>query len=337
MADSEPLSRLARELEPDFKFVDLPAHYDGVYYYAIAIDPLARGEAHRLIDLAPHRYGHPGMGWAGWILSLGNPHWAPQALLLAGLAGMAVATFLSALIATRLGATAWAALAVALNPGLIFGVTTDTAEPLSAAILAAAIYAWMSERRVVAYALLTVVCFFKFQLVLIPIGIALFELVRFLQGERDRDLSRRLAGLAFGPVAFLLWSFYVQVQLDEAPTSLASELLSLPFLGFFSTLNSLGQIHTMDFANGQIAAAQVPILSVVMVIFVIGIALSARLKTFMHALFLLQGLLVLCLNHWNLYYPKDMLRAIAIPLLLLLAVAYTELKPGERPGTFPED
>src|SRR6266571_2868619 len=59
MSDVEPMAKLAREADPSFSFVNPAAHYDGVYFYAIARDPIARSEAHKLIDLAAYRYSHP--------------------------------------------------------------------------------------------------------------------------------------------------------------------------------------------------------------------------------------------------------------------------------------
>ncbi|MDQ3941073.1 MAG: hypothetical protein M3238_06975, partial [Actinomycetota bacterium] len=42
MSGEEPLAQLARQIDPGFHFVSPDAHYDGVYFYAIALDPLAR-------------------------------------------------------------------------------------------------------------------------------------------------------------------------------------------------------------------------------------------------------------------------------------------------------
>ncbi|MGH2757231.1 MAG: hypothetical protein ACRDI3_05530, partial [Actinomycetota bacterium] len=82
MSAEEPMAGLAVRNDPDFKFVHPQAHYDGVYFYAVAVDPFARGEAHELIDKSAYRYGHAGYGWLAWIVSLGSAGAVPLALML---------------------------------------------------------------------------------------------------------------------------------------------------------------------------------------------------------------------------------------------------------------
>src|SRR5436190_2882135 len=59
MAREQPLATLARESDPGFAFVDYAGRGDGVYYYAIARDPLARSGEHSMFELNAYRYGHP--------------------------------------------------------------------------------------------------------------------------------------------------------------------------------------------------------------------------------------------------------------------------------------
>ena len=66
MSANEPIAQL---VPPPLSVVGRGAHYDGVYYYAVARDPLARGQAHELVDSASYRYVHPGYGWLAWIAS----------------------------------------------------------------------------------------------------------------------------------------------------------------------------------------------------------------------------------------------------------------------------
>ncbi|MDX6503785.1 MAG: hypothetical protein QOE29_910, partial [Gaiellaceae bacterium] len=69
LGDGEPLAATARATDPGFVLVPGTSHYDGVYYYAIGRDPLARGPEHLLIDAPAYRYGHAGFGWLAWITS----------------------------------------------------------------------------------------------------------------------------------------------------------------------------------------------------------------------------------------------------------------------------
>ena len=320
-APEDPIAAIAQQHEPELRFI--PAgHYDGVYYYAIAIDPLAMGEAHQVIDLPAHRYGHPAYGWLGWIASLGNPGWVPQALLVLSLAGVAVAAFITSLIAVRLGATPWAGLVAALNPGLVFAVTTDTSEAVTAAVLGGVVYLWLTGRREAAAWLSIPLCFFKFQMILVPVGLALWELACWLRGRRDRQSPKMIGLLAVGPVLFLAWMAYVQGRMDESPLAGGPEFLSLPVFGWLDTMADLARVDQMNFQDVQIASAQVPILACLVIIFGIGVVRAARLRHPIDGVFLLQGFFVLLLNWWNLLYPKDMLRALALPVPLLIAVLY---------------
>jgi hypothetical protein len=321
MAPQDPIAEVAQQIEQEFFFV--PAgHYDGVYYYAIAIDPFATGRANELLDLAAHRYGHPAYGWLGWLFSLGNPDWVPQALLIVSLLGMAVAAFFASLSAQRLGASAWGGLVVALNPGLIFAVTTDTSEAASAALLSIALYLWLKGARTAAGGLLIPLCFFKFQLILVPVALGLWEVVLYLRGRRDRDTPNIVGLLALGPVLFIVWMIYLRQQLGELPISGGPEFLSLPFVGFLDTMRDLAQIHLMSPENVQIASAELPIVACLVVLITIAVVRSLRFRHPLDAVFALQGAFLLLLNWWNLFYPKDMLRSMAIPIPLLIAVLY---------------
>ena len=321
MAPQDPIAQVAEQIEQEFFYV--PAgHYDGVYYYAIAIDPFAMGAANELLDLAAHRYGHPAYGWLGWLFSLGNPDWVPQALLIVSLLGIAVAAFFASLIAQHLGATAWGGLVVALNPGLVFAVTTDTSEAASAAVLSIALYLWLKERRQAAGIVLIALCFFKFQLILVPVALGLWEVVLYLRGRRDRDTQNIVALLAAGPIMFIVWMVYLRQQFGELPISGGPEFLSLPFIGFFDTMRDLAQVHLMSPENVQIASAELPIVACLVVLITIAVVRAARLRHPLDAVFALQGAFLLLLNWWNLFYPKDLLRSLAIPIPLLIAVLY---------------
>ena len=174
--DRIPLARLARHDDPTFKLRGDSGFYDGAYFYAIARDPLATGQAHRLIEEAPYRYGHPAYGWLAWLGSFGGrPGAVPDALLAVGLASIFLAGISASLLAGALGWTLWGGLVVALNPGLIFSVGVDTTEPLGAALLLSGLLAYQRGRRGSALALFAALCFVKEPLVLVPLAIAAWD------------------------------------------------------------------------------------------------------------------------------------------------------------------
>jgi hypothetical protein len=79
-------SAIAQIAAADPSFAYVGSHYDGVYFYAMALDPLANGWAHMLIDAGANRYGHPAYGWVAGLLSLFGVRLLPPGHLGVGLA-----------------------------------------------------------------------------------------------------------------------------------------------------------------------------------------------------------------------------------------------------------
>src|SRR2546426_368028 len=69
MAETERMAQIPRSAGQKFRLVLSSDHYDGVYFYAVAVDPVARGLAHRLIDHGAYRYSHGGYGLLAWLFS----------------------------------------------------------------------------------------------------------------------------------------------------------------------------------------------------------------------------------------------------------------------------
>jgi hypothetical protein len=215
MGASEPLAQPTRAADPGFAFVPIQSHYDGVYYYAIGRDPLARGSEHKLIDRGAYRYGHPGFGWLGWLGSAGQAKALPYALLAVALACAAIAGALASLLAGDLGLSPWLGLVLAVNPGLIFAVTNLTSEAAGLAALLASIYLWRRKNRLAASVVLTAACLIKEQFLLVPVGLAVYEFVAWFRARRLGvgrpwpSFLAHLAPLAVGPLVYLGWFGYV--------------------------------------------------------------------------------------------------------------------------------
>ncbi|HEV3473586.1 MAG TPA: hypothetical protein VG408_10390, partial [Actinomycetota bacterium] len=251
MGDTEPMSTLARTVQPDFKFVHPDAHYDGVYFYAIALDPFARGEAHGLIDKAAYRYGHAGYGWMAAVLSLGNEGAIPAALMIVAIAGIAVATWATSMLCAHLGWTAWGGLAVALNPGLIYAATAVCSEPIGAAFLMLGLLYWIRGRHGVGAVFLAIACFIKEPFVLAPAGLIVWEVIRLARAARsmpaddtarvlgvlrvDATAVRRVGLLCIGPGLFAIWYLYLRSTFGIWPYEETHGFFMFPFLGWIQT------------------------------------------------------------------------------------------------------
>jgi hypothetical protein len=319
MANTDAIAPLALQSDPNFAFVTSANHYDGVYYYAIARDPLARGDAHTVIDEAPYRYGHAGYGWLAWLVSAGNPLEVPRSLLFLGLLGMATSAVVVSLIAAELGWTPWAGLLVAFSPGLISAVISDTTEPVGVAVISLAVLLWMRGRIWWAAGFLIAACLVKEPFVLVPAALVLWECAGWLRGRRPDRLVQRALALATGPVLFAVWYLYLRFNFGIWPFQASVGLFSPPVTGWVDTLQRAVGLAQSDFNGAQLSAAMVPILLALAAALIAGATRAWRLRTPLDALFVLFFLLAACLNWWALLYPKDLIRELVLPLLLIPA------------------
>lgn len=318
MSGSEPMATLAREVDPSFAFVDPQAHYDGVYFYAMARDPLARGEAHELIDRAAYRYGHVGYAWLAWLASGGQPGAVPGALLAVSLLGAAAGGFAASLVAREFGWSGWWGLLVALSPGLVFAVTVDTSEPVAFALLALGVLAWTRRRWLPAGACFAAMCLTKEPLLLVPVGLVVWEAVEWWRKRDTRDLLPRLVALAAGPAVFLLWYAYLRATFGIFPfLQEAKDYFSFPATGWWDSMRKAAALSATPFFPNQVGNAALPLLAVCGAAIALGLVRAARFRHFIHPVFILMALMILSLNHVGVLYPKDLFREAAITLLLL--------------------
>ncbi|MDQ3877126.1 MAG: hypothetical protein M3290_02070 [Actinomycetota bacterium] len=332
---NEPVANAIREVDPSFHFVQ--DHYDGTYYYTIAIDPLARGDQHSLIDASAYRYGHPGYGWIASILSLGRPTLIPIALLLAGFAGLAIAAGAASEIAGELGWSRWAGLFVAFNPGLIYALVVDTSETAGAALAAMSLLLWIRDRVAWAAVALVGLCFIKEQFVLFPAGLAIWEAIEFVRGRRRQDLVRRALALAVGPALLILWFVYLHATFHQWPVQqkpLGASLFEFPPFGYLDAITLAVQQHFSAGDAAQLGAAAVPLLVLTGGAMALGIARAVKVTSPIDGVFILLAILVFSLTWIELLYPKDLFRIISIQIALLPAViagARTQLSTRARP------
>ncbi len=109
---------------------------DGQFYFYIAQDPFLRN--HRTAptldnSLRYRRILYPLLAWA---LSLGQPAWVPYSLMLLNVAACTGVVGACALAARRAGRSPYAALIVAIFPGLWIPLLRDLTEPLQLCLAA---------------------------------------------------------------------------------------------------------------------------------------------------------------------------------------------------------
>jgi hypothetical protein len=319
MGDSEPLARIARETDSDFAFVDPGGHGDGVYYYAIARDPVATAREHRLIDGAAYRYGHPGFSWLAFGATAGRDQLLPLIFLLLGITGMAIAAGAAALIAADLGWSPWMGLFVALQPGLIYSVTIATSEAVGAALLLVALLAWQRDYWKAALVMLVFLCFVKEWFAVVPIGLAVWELMR--GSARHRDKYARVIALLISSLPLLVWHAYVHHIFGEWPLLSGPDVFDFPPIGWLRSMRGDAAMGTESFDKVNVGHIGLPVLVVAATLLAFGSARAVRLRTPLDAAFLAFIPFIAALNSLTLLYPKDAIRTLAVPLALLPAAA----------------
>jgi hypothetical protein len=111
--------------------------YDGQFYYYIALDPAG---AACCVEAPAYRYTRIGYPLAARALALGIPALVPAAMLAINLAAIAFTVALLAAWLRRKGLSGWWALVYGFYPGLFQAFQADVTEPMSYALVAAAIF-----------------------------------------------------------------------------------------------------------------------------------------------------------------------------------------------------
>jgi hypothetical protein len=273
--------------------------YDGQFYWAIAVDPLATGAVGRAVDKPSYRYGHPLYGWLAWLLSGGRARYAAGALAAIGIAAMAAAAVLASHIARMHGRTGWEGLLVALSPGLLVAANHDLAEPLAAALMLAAVAAYLARRRVAAWILLALLPLAKEPLLVVLAAVVACELLA---------RRRRSAGLyATAAAPSLLWWSYARIHLGAWFVS-GGSALAWPLTGWADSLLE------------PRAAASIPLQLLVLGLVVWGLVEAVRRRDAVAVAFVGLGCVVLCLASNATVAVTTAARNSAFALSLLPAV-----------------
>lgn len=341
LSRAEPMAAVARASDPSFTFVNPVEHYDGVYYYVMARDPLLHGREHLLIDQAPYRYGHPMFGWLARVVALGRPGSVPSALLIVTVLGVAVAAYTVSRLSVQLGRTPWGGLLVATSPGLLYAVTVSTTETVGTALAALVLLAWSRRHIAGAAGLLVLLCLTKEAYVTVPAGLALWEAVEWARRRTPPpQLARVIGALVAGPLALAAWQVYVRLQLGVWPDMERPGNVAIPVQGWFDTFAFAHTFSGGSADQSQIGAIVAPILIAVAAVLLAASVTALRMRTLLDGVLLGMVVVLASLSYLTLGYPHELVRNPSVVLLLAIAVllsrpAAARTPPSRAPAAEP--
>ncbi len=218
-----------------------PTGFDGQFFYFEALDPRQPLIcAHHPPDCALDRtFGevraerilYP---YTAFVVSLGQPHLVPYALLAVNFVAVLVVTWLVGVMAVEAGASRWLGVAAGLFCGVVLGFLRDLADPYAVMWLVIAVYFLRKERYLYTALALAAALLTREQLILTVPLLALPLLVE----RRWRTLAWS-AAVALGP--FVVWQIVLRVVWgrwalatgDTAGAGVDKYFLPIPFHGLW--------------------------------------------------------------------------------------------------------
>lgn len=127
------------KIDPHYRYPPALRAYDGQWYYFIAVDPL---NAKDYVDDPLYRYTKILYPMTARALALGRANLIPYTMILVNWLSIVAGTVMLALWLRRRQVSPWFALGYSFYLGTSFAYARDTVEPLSYALILAAIYAY---------------------------------------------------------------------------------------------------------------------------------------------------------------------------------------------------
>jgi len=183
-----------------------------------------------------YRAQRPMYPWLVWAASFGQPVAVPVALMVVSVLGVGLLAAAGVVLAAHEGRISRFGGLVALMPGSFYTVITFGPEALVTALCLLAVVWWTGERRrpVAAVAALTFAVLCRDILVIFPVAIALYEVVR-----RVRPI-RGVLPLAVPPLAYAAWVVSLKARFGYWPSDAPKlERLSPPFRGMWQAMSQI--------------------------------------------------------------------------------------------------
>ncbi|MEA2446696.1 MAG: hypothetical protein QOK47_333, partial [Actinomycetota bacterium] len=121
----------------------------------------------------------------------------------------------------------------------------------------------------------------------------------------------------------LIWQIYIWKTFDITSFEDTASPLSFP-LGWAYSMLQAAHLGIESSGRSQIGTIALPILVIAFALFLVAGIKALRLRSVLDPIYLLQAIVVLSLSPLALTYPKDFFRTCALPLALVIPVAFSD-------------
>jgi hypothetical protein len=225
---------------------------------------------------------------------------------------MLVAGVAAGFLGIAAGGRGWEGLFVALNPGLLYAAAHDLSEPLCAALTTMGLLAFVRGRRGVALICFALLPLSKEPLILVPLGLAAWGLLR-----RRIDLRGALA-LCATVLPSVVWWVVLRVHLGAWFFSGEHTAFRSPLHGWERAILDSGIFsYAADPTRNQIGEASLFVIVALGGLLLVAAAAASRLRDPLDAVFLPLVVLVACLSPAATSNERDILRVTSVVVLLV--------------------
>ena len=219
----------------------LVAIKDAQAFVAIARDPLLRRVDVWIFGApsAAFRYSRPLMGYLVWLLSFGQPTWAPYVLaVLGGLACAASIVLVAKLIDQW--PRAWLAALLLVSPAYLAAIDVMGGDLLALALSLGGVLAWRKSKPWLAGLLFALAGLSHETYLLIPAVVIVCELV----ARHEREI-RRLVPLVLSPIPYVVWIIAIHARVGAWPWDSGQDNLATPISGFGVGVSSWATLEVL--------------------------------------------------------------------------------------------
>jgi len=237
---SQELTHAESADTPWRKYVHPQPGYDGQFYFRLALDPFTdkKEDFGIKLDSPLLRQQRILLPFFTWLIARGDPAITPPVMMAINLAAVAGCAFVSSLLLSGLGISAWYGLLFALYPGFAISVGRFLTEPLTLFMIFLSLLMLVHRKNLAASILLSLAVFSRETATLVvAAGFFTWLTGKTLRNSIKDNFSPHVSFWLCPTLAFVLWQLWLyhnwsSLLFDNATSS----TLGPPFFGFFRAI-----------------------------------------------------------------------------------------------------